>query len=72
MVRADAGIAGAYRRVAMNIRRVASLLRELADAIEQPDAERPRRRTVVRPGTEPSQGKVDEVRRKLRKAGVAA
>lgn len=56
----------------MNIRRVASLLRELADAIEQPDAERPRRRTVVRPGTEPSQGKVDEVRRKLRKAGVAA
>lgn len=56
----------------MNIRRVASLLRELADAIEQPDTERPRRRPVVRPEGEPSQGKVDEVRRKLRKAGVAA
>lgn len=56
----------------MNVHRVAALLRELADAIEQPDEEkRPRRRPLVKAeGPEPSPKMQDRVLRSLRNAAM--
>jgi hypothetical protein len=61
----------------MNARRVAALLRELADALEQDDPAvkpRTRRRPLVEPTDAPavSPETMDRVRRRLRKSGVAA
>lgn len=57
----------------MNVKRVASLLRELADAIEQEAPARPRRRMLApQPERPPSQDMIAKVRRTLRKQGVAA
>jgi hypothetical protein len=57
----------------MNVRRIASLLRELADAIEAPEAEKTaRKRPLVEVEKQPSQGAIDRVRRQLRRSGVRA
>lgn len=57
----------------MNIRRVAALLRELADAIEQPEPAKKRKaRKVDSPAGEPDKATSEAARRALRKAGVAA
>lgn len=57
----------------MNVRRIAALLRELADAIEQPEAaKKPRRKTVAAPTAEVSPEAEARARRALRKQGVAA
>lgn len=57
----------------MNVKRVASLLRELADAIEQTLPVRPRRRAIAPPPeNKPDEATVARVRRNLRKGGVAA
>ncbi len=57
----------------MNVRRIASLLRELADAIEAPEAEKAaRKRPVVEVEKQPSQVTIDRVRRQLRRSGVRA
>jgi hypothetical protein len=58
--------------VAVNHARVASLLRELADAIEAPEVKRKVRRKVKAPETESSPEAQERARRALRKAGVAA
>ena len=64
------------RGSAVNTRRVAALLRELADAMEQPDpaVKQPlRKRPLVEPTDAPtvSATTMDRVRRGLRKRGVA-
>lgn len=56
----------------MNVQRVASLLRELADAIEAPEVKRKVRRKVKAPLAESSPEAQERARRALRKAGVAA
>lgn len=57
----------------MNARRIASLLRELADAFEQAEPVRKRKsRKVEAPATEQDKAKLEEARRALRKAGFAA
>jgi 3-oxoacyl-[acyl-carrier-protein] synthase III len=56
----------------VNIRQVAALLRELADAIEQEEPKRPRKRRVDAPAVEVSAEATEAARRALRKAGVAA
>jgi hypothetical protein len=57
----------------MNRKRVAALLRELADAIEQEEPKRsPRRRSVVAPPAEVSPQAEERARRALKKHGVAA
>ena len=57
----------------MNVRRVAALLRELADALEHEEPAKPRRRPLVEPVNPPvvSAETADRVRRNLRKAGIA-
>lgn len=56
----------------MNPARIASLLRELADAIEAPEVKRKVRRKVKAPETTVNDEAIDKARRALRKAGVAA
>lgn len=57
----------------MNRHRVASLLRELADAIEQEDgSKRPRKLPVTGVKSNPSEEAKDRVRRNLRKNGLVA
>lgn len=58
----------------MNVRRVAALLRELAEALEQEEPVKPRKRPLVEPKNPPpvSPETMERVQRKLRKAGVAA
>lgn len=56
----------------MNARRIASLLRELADAFEQPEPKRKRRKHVAPPDVEPTKEAKEAAQRALRKAGVAA
>lgn len=57
----------------MNTARVASLLRQLAEAIdEEPPKPRPRRRTIgPTPEQPPSPDMIAKVRRTLRKQGVS-
>lgn len=57
----------------MNTRRVANLLRELADAIEQPEEpRRPRRRPLVKGLAEPSArpAMVERIGRAMRNRGM--
>jgi hypothetical protein len=56
----------------VNVKRVAALLRELADAIEQEAPKRKRRKRIEAPAVEPTAEAKDAARRALRKAGVAA
>lgn len=56
----------------VNIRRVAALLRELAEALEQEQQAKPRRRTRVEPTHPANPEAVAKVRRALRRQGVAA
>lgn len=56
----------------MNIRRVAALLRELAEALEQAQPTKTRRRAPVEPTNPPRPDAVAKVRRALRRQGVAA
>lgn len=56
----------------MNPARIASLLRELADAIEAPEPKRKRQKRIRPPEVEPTQDAKDRAQRALRKAGVAA
>ena len=56
----------------MNPRRIASLLRELADAFEQEEPKRKRRKHVAPPDVEPTKEAKEAAQRALRKAGVAA
>jgi hypothetical protein len=56
----------------MNIKRIASLLRELADAIEQEEPKRPKRKNVAAPDEPVSDEAKAKAQRALRKAGVAA
>jgi hypothetical protein len=60
----------------VNVRRIAALLRELADAIEQDDEQpRLRRTKAVRldpDAPKPSAAMTDRVRRNLRRQGVVA
>ena len=56
----------------VNIRRVAALLRELAEALEQEQQAKPRRRARVEPTHPPNPDAVAKVRRALRRQGVAA
>lgn len=57
----------------MNPKRVAALLRELADAIEQTEpAKKSRRKHIVSPEVEPSAEMIERARRASRKGGVAA
>jgi hypothetical protein len=57
----------------MNVRRVANLLRELAEALEEPDQQsKPKRRPLAVVQTPPARAEVlDKVRRGLRRAGIA-
>ena len=57
---------------AVNVRRVAALLRELAEALEQEQPTKPRRRQPVEPTNAPKPDAVAKVRRALRRQGVAA
>jgi hypothetical protein len=56
----------------VNIRRVAALLRELAEALEQEQPAKARRRSSVEPTNPPRPDAVAKVRRALRRQGVAA
>lgn len=57
----------------MNVKRIASLLRELADELERPEpTKKPRRKTVVAPTVDVSPEAEARARRALRKQGVAA
>ncbi len=57
----------------MNVRRVAALLRELADAIEAPEPKRKATKPrVSAPATESTKEDKEAARRALRKAGFAA
>jgi hypothetical protein len=57
----------------MNVRRIAALLRELADAIEQPEeAKRPRRRPLVPVKATPVSAELEQrVLRGMRRIGAA-
>lgn len=55
----------------MNPKRVASLLRELADAFEQVEPKRKRVKRVAAPEVEPSKEAQDKAMRALRKVGAA-
>lgn len=52
--------------------RIASLLRELADAIERPEPKRKRKKVVTAPDVEPTKEAKEAATRALRKAGFAA
>lgn len=57
----------------MNIPRVAAALRELADALEEPARVRPRRKPrAPEPETQPRPELVAQVRRTVRRKGIAA
>lgn len=57
----------------MNAKRIASLLRELADAFEAVEPARKRKsRKVEAPATEQDKATTEAARRALRKAGFAA
>jgi hypothetical protein len=56
----------------MNPKRIAALLRELADAFEAEEPKRKRAKRVAAPEVEPTQEAKDAARRALRKAGFAA
>jgi hypothetical protein len=56
----------------MDVRRVASLLREIADAIEQEAPKRKSRKRVAAPDVEPTKEAKEAATRALRKAGFAA
>ena len=56
----------------MNVRRVATLLRELAEALEQEQPTKARRRAPVEPTHPPKPDAVARVRRAPRRQGVAA
>jgi Holliday junction resolvasome RuvABC DNA-binding subunit len=61
------------RRAGVNARRIAALLRELADAFEAVEPARKRKaRKVEAPATGTSAADQQEARRALRKAGFAA
>jgi hypothetical protein len=56
----------------VNARRIAALLRELADAFEQEEPKRKRKKHIAAPDVEPTKEAKDAAQRALRKAGVAA
>jgi hypothetical protein len=57
----------------VNIRRVAALLRELADVLEQPDPQaRPKRRPIGPAPVPVSPEAIIKVQRKLRRLGIAS
>ncbi len=57
----------------MNAKRIAALLRELAEAIETPEpVKKPRRKSITAPEVEPSAEMLERARRASRKGGVAA
>lgn len=56
----------------MNAKRIAALFRELADAFEQPEPKRKRKKHIAAPDVEPTKEAKDAAQRALRKAGVAA
>lgn len=57
----------------MNVGRIASLLRELADAFEQAEPAKKRKpRKLEEPASEPDKATTEAARRALRKAGFAA
>lgn len=55
----------------MNPKRIASLLRELADAFEQVEPKRKRVKAVAAPAVEPSKEALERAHRALRKVGAA-
>lgn len=55
----------------MNARRIAALLRELADAFDETVREQPRRAPTPPPEQKAKPEAVDRVRRRLRRIGVS-
>jgi hypothetical protein len=56
----------------MNTRRIASLLRELADAFEAVEPKRKAKKRIAAPDVEPTKEAKEAAQRALRKAGFAA
>jgi hypothetical protein len=56
----------------VNVRRVAALLRELADALDEPKQVRERKRVRAELPVKPSEATMAKVQRSLRKRGIAA
>lgn len=57
----------------MNPRRIASLLRELADEFDRPVEQRPSKpRAVAAPKAQPSPDVVSKVQRRMRRLGIAS
>lgn len=56
----------------MNLLRVAALLRELADVLEQPEHVKPKRRPVGPAPAPASPEAIVKVQRKLRRMGIAS
>lgn len=60
------------KRLAKLFRERAALDLEIAEALLEEEPKRPRRRSKSEPKVQPSEKAVDDVRRKLRRGGVAA
>lgn len=60
------------KRIAKLLRERAALDLELAEAFEEVEPRRPRKRPTPEPRVTPAQSTIDAVRRRLRSKGVAA